>query len=48
MDEMFIIGSYFAFIIFLGSKNYNFYRKSYNFYTFAVSEMSDFVPKSDL
>ena len=48
MDEMFIIGSYFAFIIFLGSKNYNFYRKSYNFYTFAVSEMSDFVPKSVL
>ena len=48
MDEMFIIGSYFAFIIFLDSKNYNFYRKSYNFYTFGVSEMSDFVPKSDL
>ena len=48
MDEMFIIGSYFAFIIFLASIYCNFYKKSYNFYTFGVSEMSDFVPKSDL
>ena len=48
MDEMFIIGSYFALIIFLVSKYCNFYKKSYNFYTFAVSETSDFVPKSDL